>query len=91
LSYGGDDEKIFWARGVGKFFEAGFDEGASGFAGAVGAEVEEDHGVVVADYAARECGFSGRGFGGDDGGDHEFVRDAFFVACADGGDGIGEF
>ncbi len=88
---GGDEEEIFRARGIGKFLEAGFDEGAGGFAGAVGAEIEEDHGVVVADHAARDGWFSRRGFGGDYGGDDEFVGDAFFVAGADGGDGIGEF
>ena len=88
---GGDEEKIFRARRIGKFLEVRFDQGACGFAGAVGAEIEKDYGVVIADHAARDGGFSGRGLRGDDGGDDEFVGDAFFVAGADGGERIGEF
>ena len=87
----GDKREIFRPRGIAEFLEIGFDEGASGFAGAVGAEIKENHGVIVANHRARDCGFAGRGFRGDDGGNDKFVGDAFFVARADGGDGIGEF
>ena len=87
----GHEGEIFWARWVAKFLEIGFDEGAGGFAGAVGAEIEEDHGVIVADYGAWGCGLALRGFRVDDGGNDKFVGDAFLVAGADGGDEIGEF
>ena len=43
--------RFFGRGGIDEFVEAGLDERASHFAGAVGAEVEEDHGVVIADHA----------------------------------------
>ena len=56
-----DEGEIFRTRGIGKFLEARLGDGARHLAGAVGAEVEEDHGVIVANQAATERRLAGRG------------------------------
>ena len=49
----GHVEKIFRALGIGKFLEAGLGDGSRHLAGAVGAEIEEDYGVIFANRLRR--------------------------------------
>ena len=78
-------EKIFGAFGVGDFIEARLSESFGDLASAVGTEVEEDDGIVVANEAARSSAVR---FGDDDRLD-EFVGGAAFVALAQRGGGFG--
>ena len=54
-----DEGEIFRARGIGEFLEARLDQRTRHLPGAIGAEIEEDHGIVVANQAARNGGLSG--------------------------------
>ena len=72
-----DERQIFRARGIGELVEAGFDKRFGDLAGAVGAEIKEDHGIVIANQAARHGRFARRGLGGDHCGEHEFIGHTF--------------
>src|SRR5260370_4333099 len=79
-------EQILRALGVDEFVEVRRGERVRHLAGAVGAEVEEDDGVIVANRSQRR----GRGAAslGDNDGLHEFVGDVLLVAAPEGGDRI---
>ena len=83
----GHEEEILRPRGIGEFVEAGLGDGAGHLARAVGAEIEEDHGIVVADAATG--GAAGLAPVVITTGSDEFVGHALLVALAHGLDGIG--
>src|SRR6202046_925281 len=87
----GDESEICRPVGVNDLIETRLDEGAGHLTGAVGAEIEENHPVIVANDSARDSGSSRRRLGGYHGGNDEFVGYTFFVTCADGRDGICKF
>src|SRR5271168_712770 len=83
----GDVEKIFGAIGAGEFVEVRSGQRVGHLAGAVGAEVEEDDGVVIVNQADGGRGCAGA-FRYHDGLD-EFVGDVLLVAALQRGEGIG--
>ena len=85
----GDIAEICRPLRIGKFLETRLGDGARHLARAVGAEIEENHGVVIANRSNRR----GRRCGARCNHDRidEFIGDATFVAAADGLDRIGGF
>jgi hypothetical protein len=80
-------EQIFWASGVGELIEIGSGEGVGHLACAVGAKVEEDHRVVIANVSDR-LGGRFRSVKHYDG-LHKLVGDVVGVTLLQSGNGIG--
>src|SRR4029077_17073935 len=75
-------EKIFGAIRIDDFVEAWLDEGAGHLACAVGAEIVEDHGVVIVDRTHWHSRLPVPHPLGDDNRLDKFVRPPALVACA---------
>ena len=52
-------KRFFGPRGIGEFVESGLGEGARHLPGAIGAEIEEDHGIVIANHPRGTAGLPG--------------------------------
>ena len=83
-----DECEALGARRVREFVKPGFDERPRDLPRAVSSEIEEDHGIVVADHAARHGRLPGTSLGRNHGGQDELVRHVSFVARPHHGDGI---